>query len=210
MENQKLLLDLDTDSLEHKPNTIPSVFDDEVISEDIKHDYENDSDDLTHSSDNVIVNTEKQQSLENVFESTDQEKSKASHSDDEDIKITNIPKNEEKEHLLDFGPVSNTKVEDLVTLPKIESQEEEEFIPFENIDSKPIDTIKSVKSQENEPVNVVQSEPEIADAPEIISEVSKKDTYEGDVCDIKIGPEELFCRIGLGKIVLFFKYLNIN
>lgn len=201
MENQKQL-DLDTDLLEHDVKTIPSVLDDEISSEDIKHDGNN-IDDLILTQEKVI-NTEKQSSLENTFVVIDQE-TKTIDDIEDDTKVAHLSKDEEKENALESDIFSYAKIDDITTIPKIESPTKKEPTSFEKLESKVTDNIKTV--QEIEPIKVVHSEVKIIDTPENISQVSiKKDTDEGDVCDIKIGPEELFCRIGLGKIILKLRF----
>ncbi|CAI6361172.1 unnamed protein product [Macrosiphum euphorbiae] len=175
MENQKLL-DLETNLTENDQKTIFSDTDDG--SEGLKHKYENAIDDDLINVPEKVVNAEKTAPLENTFEVIDQE-SKPIHDVQEEVEDNNIS-DEEKDNLFEDDPVSNTKVEDIPNLPKIESPKAEE--------------------PENEPVNTVQPKVKTSETPEVIPKVStKKDTDEGDVCDIKIGPDELFCRIGLDK-----------
>lgn len=196
MENQKLL-DLDTDIPEHEPKTTSSVVDDGLLSGDIKNNYEND--DLILMPDKVM-NTDKQLPLENNFEVIDQEL-KIIHDGEGDTEDTNISKEEEKDNLLDIvDPVSNIITQESTTLLTTESPIMKEPAVSENIETPVLDSTKTLINQDNEPINVVQPEVKIADIPEVVPKVStKKDTDEGDVCDIKIGPEELFCRIGLGN-----------
>lgn len=193
MENQKLL-DLDTDIPEHESKTISSDIDDGILSEDIKINYEND-DILTPEK---VINVDKQLPLENNFEVIDQE-SKIIHDEEEDTEVTNIPKEEEKDNLLDFvDPVSYTITDEPTTLPQTESPIKKEPVVSEKIEPMVLESTKI--NQENEPIHVVQPEVKITDIPEVIPKVTtKKETDEGDVCDIKIGPDELFCRIGLGN-----------
>lgn len=203
MENQKLL-DLDTDLPEHVSKTNFSVPDDDVLSEEVKNNFENDIDDLILMPEKVI-NTEKQPSLENTFEVIEQETKLIL--DDESTDISNISKDEIKENILE-NDIVNTETEDHETLPKAESPIKEPVIS-EKLETKVTDTTKTVLSEESEPSNVVQPEVKIANPPAFVPNVStssKKDSDEGDVCDIKIGPEELFCRIGLGKIIQLFIY----
>lgn len=203
MENQKLL-DLDTDLPEHESKTNFSIPGDDMLSEEVKNNYDNDIDDLILIPEKVI-NTEKQPSLENTFEVIEQGTKLIL--DEESSDISNISKDEIKENILENDTV-NTKTKDNETLPKIESPIKEPVIP-EKLETKVTDTTKTDLIQENEPLNEVQPEVKIANTPADVPKVSsssKKDSDEGDVCDIKIGPEELFCRIGLGKIVKLFIY----
>lgn len=198
MENQKIL-DLETDLTENDQKTIYSDTDDGVLSEGLKHKYENAIDDDLIDVPEKVVNTEKTASLENTFEVIDQE-SKAVHDVQEEAEDNNIF-DEEKDNLLEIDhSVSHTKIEDLTNFPKLESPKAEEPAFSENLESMIADNTKTAIVQEIEPVNTVQSNVKISETPEVIQKVStKKDTDEGDVCDIKIGPDELFCRIGLGK-----------
>lgn len=203
MENQKLL-DLDTDLPEHESKTNISVPDDDILSEEVKHNYENDIDDLILVPEKVI-NTEKQPLLENTFEVIDQGTKLIQ---EENTDVSNISKDEIKENILENDTV-NSKTEDHATLPKTESPIKEPAIS-EKLEAKVNDTAKTVISQENEPLNVVQPEVKITNTPAVVPKVSsKKDSDEGDACDIKIGPEELFCRIGLGKIIKLFTLASI-
>ncbi|KAL5235726.1 hypothetical protein ACI65C_003136 [Semiaphis heraclei] len=198
MENQKIL-DLETDLTENDQKTIYSDTDDGVLSEGLKHKYENAIDDDLIDVPEKVVNTEKTASLENTFEVIDQE-SKAVHDVQEEAEDNNIF-DEEKDNLLEIDhSVSHTKIEDLTNFPKLESPKAEEPAFSENLESMIADNTKTAIVQEIEPVNTVQSNVKISETPEVIQKVStKKDTDEGDVCDIKIGPDELFCRIGLDK-----------
>ncbi|XP_022161134.1 reticulon-1-like [Myzus persicae] len=197
MENQKLL-DLETNLTENDQKTIFSDPDDGALSEGLKHKYENAIDDDLIIVPEKVVNTEKTALLENTFEVIDQE-SKTIHDVQEEAEDSNIS-DEEKDNLFENDPVSLTKIEDPTTLPKIESPKVEDPVSSEKLESLITDTIKTVIIQENEPVNTVQSKVKIPETPEVIPKVStKKDTDEGDACDIKIGPDELFCRIGLDK-----------
>jgi len=202
MENQKLL-DFETDLTENDQKTIFSDTDDGALSEGLKHKYENPIDDDLIIVPEKVVNAEKTASLENTFEVIDQE-SKAVHDVQEEAEDKSII-DEEKDNLFENDhPVSPTKIEDLTTFSKIESQKAEEPAVPENLESMIADNTKTAIIQENEPVNTVQSNVKILETPEVIpKEPTKKDTDEGDVCDIKIGPDELFCRIGLGKIKQF-------
>ncbi|XP_060874920.1 reticulon-1-B-like isoform X2 [Metopolophium dirhodum] len=197
MENQKLL-DLETNLTENDQKTIFSDTDDGALSEGLKHNYENANvDDLINVPESV-VNAEKIASLENTFEVIDQE-SKTIHDVQEEAEDNNIS-DEEKDNLFENDPVSNTKIEDITNLPKIETPKAEEPVISEKLESMTTDNAKTVIIQENEPVNTVQSKVKISETPEVIpKESTKKDADEGDVCDIKIGPDELFCRIGLDK-----------
>ncbi|NP_001191909.1 reticulon 1 isoform 1 [Acyrthosiphon pisum] len=197
MENQKLL-DLETNLTENDQKTIFSDTDDGALSEGLKHKYENAIDDDLINVPEKVVNAEKIGSLENTFEVIDQE-SKTIHDVQEEAEDKNIS-DEEKDNLFENDPVSNTKIEDITNLPNIESPKAEEPGFSEKLESMTTDNTKPVIIQENEPVNTVHSKVKISETPEVISTVStKKDTDEGDVCDIKIGPDELFCRIGLDK-----------
>jgi len=201
MENQKIL-DLETDLTENDQNTIFSDTDDGALSEGLKHKNEKAIDDDLIIVPEKVVNAEKTASLENTFEVIDQEP-KTVHDVQEEAKDNNIS-DEEKDNLFENDPVSYTKIEDIATLPKIESLKAEEPVFPEKLEPMTTENIKTVITQENEPVNTVQSKVKILETPEVIPKVSaKKDTDEGDVCDIKIGPDELFCRIGLGKIKKF-------
>lgn len=195
MENQKLL-DLDTDIPEHDPKTTSLSIDDGKLSEDFKNNYENDLILMPEK----VINTDKQLPLENNFEVIDKE-SKILHDEEGDEEVKNISKEVEQDNLLDIiDPVSNTIIEEPITLPKPESPIKKEALVSEKIESIVLDSTKTFINQENEPINVVQPEIKIADTPEVIPKATtKKDTDEGDVCDIKIGPDELFCRIGLGN-----------
>lgn len=197
MENQKLL-NLDTDLPEHDPKTLSSTLNDEISSAEIKDNYENDIEDQILIPEKVLT-TEKPLPLENTFEVIEQE-STTLH-DNKDTEFINIPKDEEKDNLLESDQVSSFKTEDLAIPLKIESPrespKEEEPVVIEKPESK-IDNLKSAINQENE--SLVQSEIKIADFPEVVPKVSTKKDTDEDVCDIKIGPEELFCRIGLGNI----------
>lgn len=200
MENQKIL-DLETDLTENDQNTIFSDTDDGALSEGLKHKNEKAIDDDLIVPEK-LVNAEKTVSLENTFEEIDQEP-KTVHDVQEEAKDNNIS-DEEKDNLFEKDPVPYTKIEDITTLPKIESPKAEEPVVLEKLEPIATENIKTVITQENEPVNTVQSKVKIVETPEVIPKVStKKDTDEGDVCDIKIGPDELFCRIGLGKIKQF-------
>jgi len=198
MENQKIL-DLETDLTENDQKTIFSDTDDGALSEGLKHKYENAIDDDLIDVPEKVVNAEKTASLENTFEVIEQE-SKAVHDVQDKAEDSNIF-DEEKDNLLEIDhSVSHTKIEDLTTFPKLESPKAEEPAFSENLESMIADNTKTANIQEFEPVNTVQSNVKISETPEVIQKVSpKKDTDEGDVCDIKIGPDELFCRIGLGK-----------
>lgn len=204
MENQNLL-HLDNDLTEHEAKFVSSVIDDAVVLEDIKHDHENNIDDLILIPDKV-TNTEKQPQLENSFEVIDQE-TKSIIIDDmqENTDVTNISKDEE-ENVSENDLISSIKIEDIESIPKIpEFPKKEEPVPLEKLESKIADTTKTATNQEIEPIKMVYSDvkiPENIITESIFKESPKKDTDEGDVCDIKIGPEELFCRIGLGKIKL--------
>lgn len=213
MENQKLL-DLETDLTKNDPKTNFSDTEDAVLTESLQHKYENAIDDDLILVPEKMTNEEKP--LENTFEVIDQE-SKTIHDVQEEAEDTNIS-DEEKDNLFEDDPVSYTKIEDLPTAPKIESPKTEESVfsekpvPADKPESVIADTTKTAIIQEKEPVNTVQPEVKVADTPVAISKVTtKKDTDEGDVCDIKIGPDELFCRIGLGKnfkiIILIIQYL---
>lgn len=197
--------------LEHESSTISSVLDDGILSEDLKNNHENDTEDPHVLMPEKVINTEKQLSLENTFEVIDKE-SKIFHDIEENTEVTNlIPKDEEKENVIENDPLSLTKIEDFKIHSKSESPNEE-FLVSEKLESKTIDISKSVINQEHEPVNVIQSEVKISDIHPavVIPEVfAKKDTDEGDACDIKIGPEELFCRIGLGKIIQFYNKTSL-
>lgn len=200
MEDQKLL-DFDTDILEHEPHTISLVTNDGISSKGSKNNHQSDMDELILTPEKVKENTEKPPPFENTFEVIDQD-SKFIHDAEDDTEITDASKNEELEDLFGSDPVSIIKEDTLVTSPKTESPVKEKPVASEKLDSKIINTPKTVISHDNEPINVVKPEIEVVDTPAIISKVpTKKDTEEGDVCDIKIGPEELFCRIGLGKIL---------
>jgi len=199
MENQKLL-DLVANLPEHEQNTIPLVNDDGILSENIINNYENDIDDLILMPEKV-TDTEKQLALENTFEVIEDKGSKIFHDIKEDNEVINASKDEEKEHVLE-NSVVNAKIEDLATLQKIQFPKEEPIVS-EKLETKNTDSTKTVTNQENESANMVQPEVKTVDIPEVISVASKKNTDEGDACDIKIGPEELFCRIGLGKILKF-------
>lgn len=199
MENQKLL-DLENDFSEPEPKTISSVTNDGILNEDINNSHENDNDDLILKPEKV-VKAEKQSSFENTFEVISQE-SKMFSGVDEDTENVNISKDEESEIVLGSDIVASVKSEDVATFPKAESKKNEEIIVSKKQESKVNDNAKIVKVEENEPVDAVQLNVKIEDTPEAISIMStKKDSDEGDVCDIKIGPEELFCRIGLGMML---------
>jgi len=194
MENQKLS-PLVIDLPENEQNTIPSVTDDGILSESVTNNYENSADELILVPEKVI-DTKKQPPIVNTFEVLEDQESKDVHIK-YDNEVIDLSKDEENEYVFD-SPVVSAKTEDLTPLQKTESLKEP--VDFGKLEAKNIDTIKTATSQKNEPINMVQHEAKTVDIPEIISVVSKKDTEEGDVCDIKIGPEELFCRIGLGKI----------
>jgi len=201
MENQKLL-DLETNLTENDQKTIFSDTDDGALSESLQHKHENAIDDDLINVPEKVVNVEKIAPLENTFEVIDQE-SKPIHDDQEEAEDNNIS-DEEKDNLFEDDPVSNTKIEDITNLPKIESPKAEEPVFSEKLEPVTTDNTKTVIIQENEPVNTLQSKVKISETSEVIPKVStKKDTDEGDACDIKIGPDELFCRIGLGKINQF-------
>lgn len=205
MENQKLL-DLETHSgtnlTENDQKTIFSDNDDGALSGGLKHKHENVIDDDLINVPEKVASAEKKTLLENTFEVIDQE-SKTIHDVQEEAEDNNVS-DEEKDNLFENDPVSYTKIEDITNLPKIESPKTEEPVFSEKLESMTTDNTKTVIIQENEPVNTVQSKVNISETPEVISKVStKKDNDEGDVCDIKIGPDELFCRIGLGKINRF-------
>ncbi|XP_025204544.1 reticulon-1-B isoform X1 [Melanaphis sacchari] len=197
MENQKLL-DLETDKTENDQKTISSDIDDGMLSEELKHKYENAIDDDLYNLTEKVINTEKPPPLENTYEVIDQE-SKTVHDVQEEAEDSNIS-DEEKDNLFENDPVCYKKNEDLGTLPPIESPKAEEQVSSEKLESMITNVTKTAIIQENEPVDNVQSKVKISDIPEVIPKVStKKDSDEGDVCDIKIGPDELFCRIGLDK-----------
>lgn len=201
MENQKLF-NLDSDLPEHDPKTLSPVTNDGISSDEIKENYENDPIPIPEK----VIATEKLLPLENTFEVIEQQESTVLHKN-EDIEVTKIPKDDEKEDLLESDTVSS-KIEDLAVPIKTESPrespKEEELVVSEKLESK-IDNLKAVINQENE--CMIQSEIKIADTPEVVPKVSTKKDTDEDVCDIKIGPEELFCRIGLGKII---KYYNLK
>jgi len=198
MENQKIL-DLETDLTENDQKTIFSDTDDGALSEGLKQKNEKAIDDEHIIVSEKVVNVEKTALLENTFEVIDQE-SKTVHDVQEEAKDNNIS-DEEKDNLFENDPVSYTKIEDITTLSKTESPKAEEPVISEKLEPTTTENIKSLIIEENKPVNTVQSKVKIVETPEVIPKVStKKDTDEGDVCDIKIGPDELFCRIGLGKI----------
>lgn len=207
MENQKLF-DLDTDLPEHQPTTISSSSIDGLLSEDSKDHIENDIDDLILTPEKVI-STEKPSPIENTFEVIEQESKIITVSEDDDEVIDSSKDEEEKEIYLENDPVSFTKTEEFEIPFKPEPLREEEpeksekkALVSEKPESKNNDVTKILINQENELVNVVPPEVKVADTPEVIPKVPvKKDADEGDVCDIKIGPDELFCRIGLGKMV---------
>ncbi|XP_015369731.1 PREDICTED: uncharacterized protein LOC107165840 [Diuraphis noxia] len=198
MENQKIL-DAETNLTENDQKTFSSDTDDRDGSDGLKHKYENAIDDDLIVVPEKTVNAEKTASLENTFEVIDQE-SKAVHNVQEEDEDNNIF-DEEKDNLFEIDhPSSHTKIEDLTTFPKLESPKAEEPEFSENLEPMIADNTKASIIQEIEPVNTVQSNLKISETPEIVQKVStKKDTDEGDVCDIKIGPDELFCRIGLDK-----------
>lgn len=198
MENQKLM-DSVTNLPEHEQNTIPLVNDDGILSESIINKYENDIDDLILMPEKVI-DTEKQLPLENTFEVIEDKGSKPFYDIKEDNEVVDASKDKEKEYVLESSVV-NAKIEDPATQKK--QFPKEEPIVTEKLETKNTDSTKTVTNQENEPANILQPEIKTVDIPEVISVASKKNTDEGDVCDIKIGPEELFCRIGLGKILKF-------
>lgn len=200
MEDHKLL-DLSTGTPEHQPNPVLPVTNDEILSEDIKNSFHNDVDDIILVPDKVKEVPEKLPSFENTFEVIDQE-SKLIHDFEDTAKVTNTSKDEEKENLLESDPVDYFKEDILTPLP--ESPKKEEPVVCEKLE--PVTDTTKTFVQEKDPQNVVQPEVEVADTPEVIPKVipvvpTKKYSDEGDVCDIKIGPEELFCRIGLGKMV---------
>lgn len=198
MEIQKQL-DLDTDLSNHEAKTIHSNQDDE-ISEDMKHDGST-FDDFIITKEKI--NVEIQPPLENTFELIDQETKVIN--DVDNSKDVHLSKDEEKENFLKSDKISNATIEDLVTTPIIESPIKKDPIAFEKLESNVTNTIKTV--QEIQPIKVIHSEVKIIDTSVNISKMPlKKDTDEGDVCDIKIGPEELFCRIGLGKIILKLRF----
>lgn len=198
MEIQKQL-DLDTDLSNHEAKIIHSNPDDE-ISEDMKHDGST-FDDFIITKEKI--NVEIQPPLENTFELIDQETKVIN--DVDNSKDVHLSKDEEKENFLKSDKISNATIEDLVTTPIIESPIKKDPIAFEKLESNVTNTIKTV--QEIQPIKVIHSEVKITDTPVNISKMPlKKDTDEGDVCDIKIGPEELFCRIGLGKIILKLRF----
>lgn len=198
MENQKIL-DLEADLTENDQKTTFSDTDDGEY-EGLKHKYENAIDDDLIVVPEKAANAEKTASLENTFEVIDQE-SKAVQDVQEEAEDNNIF-DEEKDHLFEIDhPVSHTEIEDLPTFPKLESPKAEEPAFSKNVEPLIADNTKPAIIQEIEPVNTVQPNVNVSETPEVIQKVStKKDTDEGDVCDIKIGPDELFCRIGLGKI----------
>jgi len=206
MENQKLL-ELETDITENDQKNIFSDTDDGTLSEELKHKYENAIDDDLYIVTEKVINAEKSPSLENTYEVIDQE-SKTVHDVKEETEDTNIS-DEEKDNLFENDPVYYKKNEDLGTIPQIETPKVEELVSSEKSEPLITDTTKTVIIQDNEPVDTtLQSKVKISDIPEVIPKVSnevstKKDSDEGDVCDIKIGPDELFCRIGLGKIKRF-------
>jgi len=204
MENKKKL-DLETSLTENDHKTILSDTDDGLLSEGLKDKYENaNDDDLNINESEEVINAEKLPPFENSFEVINQE-SKTVYDVQEEVENINVS-DEEKDNLFEKDPVSYTKIEDLATHPKIESPKAEEIVSSEKLESIITDTTKSVIIQENEPMNTVQPEVKISDNPEVNLKVStKKDTDEADVCDIKIGPDELFCRIGLGKIKQFLE-----
>ncbi|XP_060853215.1 reticulon-1-like isoform X1 [Rhopalosiphum padi] len=202
MENQKLL-ELETDITENDQKNIFSDTDDGTLSEELKHKYENAIDDDLYIVTEKVINAEKSPSLENTYEVIDQE-SKTVHDVKEETEDTNIS-DEEKDNLFENDPVYYKKNEDLGTIPQIETPKVEELVSSEKSEPLITDTTKTVIIQDNEPVDTtLQSKVKISDIPEVIPKVSnevstKKDSDEGDVCDIKIGPDELFCRIGLDK-----------
>jgi len=202
MENQKLL-DIETVVTENDQKTIFSDTDDGAVSEELKHKYENAIDDDLSILTEKVINAEKSPPTENTYEVIDQE-SKTVHDVQEEAEEDTNKSDEEKDNLFEDDKVNYKKNEDFRTLPQVESPKVEELVSSEKPESMITDTIKTVIIQENEPVDTVQSKVKVTDIPEVIPKVStKKDSDEGDVCDIKIGPDELFCRIGLGKIKTF-------
>ncbi|KAE9542859.1 hypothetical protein AGLY_002770 [Aphis glycines] len=203
MENQKLL-DIETEVTENDQKTIFSVTDDRAVSEELKHKYENVIDDDLSILTEKVINAEKSPPIENTYEVIDQE-SKTVHDVQEEAEDTN-KSDEEKDNLFEDDKVNHKKNEEFRTLPQVESPKVEELVSSEKPESMITDITKTVIIQENEPVDTVQSKVKVTDIPEVIPKVStKKDSDEGDVCDIKIGPDELFCRIGL-----VFCALSIN
>lgn len=200
MENQKLM-DSVSNLPEHEQNTVPSATDHGLLSENITNNCENSVDDLDLVPEKMI-DTGKQPSFENTFEVIEDQDSKTFHDIEENNEVIDVSKDKEKENVLE-NPVASAKIEDFESIQKTESPKEEFIIP-EKLETKNTNITKTMTSQKNEPMSTVQPEVKTTDISEIISVVSKKDpTDEGDVCDIKIGPEELFCRIGLGKIIQY-------
>lgn len=193
MENQNLL-DFEDNLPEQQPKSASPVADGGILTENVKNNPENVIDDTVLNSEKP--KTEKQPSIDNTFEVIDQEP-KTDHVEEDDVSI--VSKNEENEYL---NQMAGTKHEEVPTLLKTESLiDKEEDVISEIPEPTVIEPVKFVQNLENEPVSMAQTNDKISYTPEVILPVStKKDTDEEYVCDIKIGPEELFCRIGLGKI----------
>ncbi|VVC28659.1 Hypothetical protein CINCED_3A006717 [Cinara cedri] len=194
MENQNLM-NMDIELSEHDSKTLFVDKNDVILSDEIKDKNKNDIDEHILMPDKIIT-AEKLLPLENTFEVIEQEFTTLH--DNEAVEVTMISKDEEKEKILENDPMSTSKIEDLAIPLKTESPKEspkEELMVSEKLESK-IDIIKTAISQENE--SIVQSEIKI-DTPEVIPRVTSKKVTDEDVCDIKIGPDELFCRIGLDK-----------
>lgn len=198
MEDQKLL-DLESEVIpKHEHKTVPSVTDDEILCEDVQNNCMNDIDDLILQPEKVIK-SDKQSSFENTYEVIDQE-SKAFHGGKDYTEVAVKSVNKENENILESDVLTCTEIDDFANPLKIEYPQEDLVIASEKLESKVPDHDKTEKNQDNEVPNVAQPNVKIEDIPEVISTMLTKKNSDDDVCDIKIGPEELFCRIGLGKI----------
>lgn len=207
MEDQKLL-DLENDVLPAQElKTVPLITDDGLLCEDVQNDYSNDIDDLILQPEKVIK-LEKQPSLEHSYEVIDQEPPKAFNVDEDNTEVAGKSTNKENDIILESDIINSVNIDDLDIIPlKTEYPKEDLLINLEKplkksespLLSQVTDHDKTEKNQENEPPNVVQPNVKIEDIPEVISTVSTKKDSDEDISDIKIGPEELFCRIGLGK-----------
>ncbi|XP_050424411.1 reticulon-1-B-like [Adelges cooleyi] len=195
MEDQKLL-DLDTNILEPAPKLISSDPDDDLLSEDIKPNFQDDNSDLILMPEKV-VGVEKLSSLENML--VIEQEPKENIDTEVDIKVD--PKDDhnimsETETLLSPKPYSYT-LDDIPSaeIPKMEEKDYVEPVEITKEEPKIIDVPKTefIPKKEIE----VKMDTVLQDDSTVVVKTDSAD--KGDVCDIKIGPEELFSRIGLDK-----------
>ncbi|XP_050524269.1 reticulon-1 isoform X1 [Daktulosphaira vitifoliae] len=193
MEDRKLL-DLNDDLSELSPKPISSEFPNDIMSEEIKSNYQEDNEDL------ILVpekssSVENIQPLENTFEVIEQEPKSLIYIV-EDEKTEHVTKSDE--NLFNTETASSLLCDTNVSksVPYVEIPDKADLIFDIESKNNDVPTYKNISKTKTE--NVQQ--PESFDSDSIITNISPKETnVKNDICDIKIGPEELFSRIGLDK-----------